>query len=81
MSVAGFTAAGGIHGFYCFYHSKVTIHTILLQKNAVLFELSINQRNPEKMYRVSLQKYQAVFNIDTNKKCSLSTKSAYYNDF
>ncbi len=41
------------------------------------FELSIRQKNPEKnMITVSTK---IVSSIDNNKKCYLSTESAYYN--
>ncbi len=53
----------------------------LLQINCS-FELSLNQRILKKCVTVSTKilSSTAVFNTD-NKKCFLSTKSAFYNDF
>jgi len=55
---------------------------ISISNKCCSFELSISSRNPENSLKKKTQKTKKtnVFSIDNNKKCFLTTKSAYYNE-
>jgi len=53
---------------------------ISISNKCCSFELSISSRNPENSFKnkqTNKQKKTNVFSIDNNKKCFLTTKSAY----
>ncbi len=58
--------------------SKLTVKTFKMLQNISILNLS---KNPEKKRVSQKTKQHKCADIDNNKKCFLSSKSAYENDF